>query len=218
MCWNQYVSLNTFLFSAFILVLIVYNNKYSPYKLEELNNVYMYFFLMSFITMQLIEFFLWRNLNDKNLNKLFSFLGIFLLLLQPVASLMLLNNIKLRNNMLIIYFIPTLSYFIYQANSIDFLTEVSKTGHLKWSWVSLKENKLTMLIIYYLFFLFFSLFYNKQYLGLIYTVILLLITLYSYQKDGSFGSLWCWSLNSLMLFYAIKLLVILPYKQHGICL
>ena len=54
MCWNQYVSLNTFLFSAFVLVLIVYNNKYSPYKLDELNSVYAYFFLMSFFTMQLI--------------------------------------------------------------------------------------------------------------------------------------------------------------------
>ena len=61
MCWNQYVSLNTFLFSTFILLLIFYNNKYSIYKIKELNNIYAYFFLMSFITMQLIEFFIWKN-------------------------------------------------------------------------------------------------------------------------------------------------------------
>jgi hypothetical protein len=109
MCWNQYVSLNTFLFSAFILVLIVYNNKYSPYKIDELNSIYAYFFLMSFFVMQLIEFFLWRNLNNKELNRLFSILGAFLLLLQPAASLSLLKDIDLRNKMLALYRIPAFS-------------------------------------------------------------------------------------------------------------
>jgi hypothetical protein len=216
MCWNQYVSLNTFLFSAFVLVLIVYNNKCSPYKFDELNSIYAYFFLMSFITMQLIEFFIWRNLNNKDLNKLFSNLGALLLMLQPVASLMLLKDITLRNKMLTIYGIPAFSYFIYEIVNKDFITVVSKTGHLKWQWVDLSGNK-QILFMSWLFFLFFSIFYNKHYLGLAYTVALLLISLYSYKKDGSFGSLWCWSINSLMLFYAIKLLVIIPYKEHGLC-
>ena len=216
MCWNQYVSLNTFIFSAFVLLLIVYNNKYSPYKIEELNNIYAYFFLMSFITMQLIEFFLWRNLNDKELNKLFSILGALLIMLQPIASLMLLKDIKVRNIMLMFYVIPAFSYIIYNINSKDFFTSVSKFGHLKWNWVEFKGNN-QILFIFWLFFLFFSIFYNKYYLGLAYTIFLLIITLYSYIKDGTFGSLWCWSINSLMLFYAIKLLVIIPYKEHGMC-
>ena len=216
MCWNQYVSLNTFLFSAFVLVLIVYNNKYSPYKLDELNSIYTYFFLMSFFVMQLIEFFIWRNLNNKDLNKLFSNLGALLLLLQPVASLTMLKDIDLRNKMLTLYVIPAFSYFIYEFVNKDFLTVVSKTGHLKWDWLDVSGNK-RILLIAWLFFLFFSLFYNKYYLAVTYTVVLLIISLYSYQKDGSFGSLWCWSINSLMLFFVIKLLVILLYKQHGLC-
>jgi hypothetical protein len=166
--------------------------------------------------MQLIEFFIWRNLNNKGLNKLFSNLGAVLLLLQPVASLMLLKDIDLRNKMLTLYVIPAFSYFIYEFSNKDFLTSVSKVGHLKWDWVDLSGNK-RILLIAWLFFLFFSIFYNKNYLALVYTVALLIISLYSYLKDGSFGSLWCWSINSLMLFCAIKLLVILPYKQHGIC-
>lgn len=216
MCWNQYVSLNTFIFSTVVLLLIVYNNKYSPYKFEEFNNIYAYFFLMSFITMQLIEFFLWKYINDKELNKLFSILGALLIMLQPIASLMLLKDIKIRNIMLILYVIPAVLYFIYNIISKDFITSVSKIGHLKWNWVEFKG--INQLLFYlWLFFLFFSAFYNKYYLGLAYIIVLLLITLYSYMKDGSFGSLWCWSINSLMLFYAIKLLIILPYKEHGIC-
>lgn len=38
MCWNEHVSLNTFLFSSFVLALIVYNNSYTKYKIQELNN------------------------------------------------------------------------------------------------------------------------------------------------------------------------------------
>jgi hypothetical protein len=166
--------------------------------------------------MQLIEFFIWRNLNNKDLNKLFSNLGALLLLLQPVASLTLLKDIDLRNRMLTLYIIPAFSYFIYEFTSKDFFTVVSKTGHLKWDWVDLSGNK-RILLVAWLFFLFFSIFYNKYYLGLAYTIALLIISLYSYLKDGSFGSLWCWSINSLMLFYAIKLLVIIPYKEHGLC-
>ena len=29
MCWNKEVSLNTFLFSSFVFLLILYNNKYT---------------------------------------------------------------------------------------------------------------------------------------------------------------------------------------------
>jgi hypothetical protein len=216
MCWNQYVSLNTFLFSALILLLIVYNNKYSPYKIKELDNIYAYIFLMSFFTMQLIEFFLWRNLNNKNLNQLFSILGALLLLLQPVASLMLINDINLRIKLLLTYCIPSFFYFIYQLNIKDFKTTISNKGHLKWDWVNLNGYK-HFVFIFWLFFLFLSLYINKQNLALTYTICLLIITLYSYMKDGSFGSLWCWSINSLMLFYAFNLLIILPYKKHGIC-
>ena len=38
MCWNETVSLNTFIFSMGALLLIMYNNAYTKYKIEELNN------------------------------------------------------------------------------------------------------------------------------------------------------------------------------------
>ena len=37
MCWNEHVSLNTFIFSIFVLLLIAYNNKYTQYKIEMFN-------------------------------------------------------------------------------------------------------------------------------------------------------------------------------------
>jgi hypothetical protein len=218
MCWNQYISLNTFTFSVFVLMLIAYNNKYSPYKMEEFNNVFVYLFFMSFIAMQLIEFFIWRNLKHADMNRKLSIAGALLLMVQPIASLMLLQNIGLRNAMLATYAIPAIVYFIYKVNTQDkFNTTVTKTGHLHWNWLNLTESKL-LGVVWFLF-LYFSIFAEKQYFvaGFI-TVVLLAASYYSYNKEGSYGSLWCWSINSLMIFYAIKLLVVLPYKEHGLCL
>ena len=96
MCWNENVSLNTFLFSGFILALIIYNNSFTKYKIQELNNKWVYFFIASFVFMQLIEFFIWRNIDNKYYNNIFSILATLLLLLQPIFSIMLLKNINLR--------------------------------------------------------------------------------------------------------------------------
>ena len=46
MCWNKEVSLNTFIFSIFVLLLIMYNNAYTQYKIEELNSIWVYLFFM----------------------------------------------------------------------------------------------------------------------------------------------------------------------------
>ena len=218
MCWNQYVSLNTFTFSTIILILIAYNNKYTPYKISELNNIFAYIFFMSFITMQLIEFFLWRNLNNKDINQKLSIAGALLLMVQPIASLLMLKDDFTRKAMLTTYTIPAFAYFIYKVNTqSNFNTTVTPTGHLRWNWLNQDKNKLLGLI--WFFFLYFSIFVEKQYYtaGII-TLALLAVSYYSYNKEGSYGSLWCWSINSLMIYYAIKLLIVLPYKEHGLCL
>ena len=217
MCWNQYVSINTFLFSTFVLLLIFINNKYSNYKIQLFDSIYAYIFMMSFLTMQLIEFFLWRNLNNKLLNRIFSTLGQLLLFIQPITSLMLIKEIPLRNKMLLTYSIPAFSYFIYELNKKEFKTNVAKNGHLKWDWLDLDNGYNRVFFLFWLFFLLFSLFVNKHYLGLSYTIALLIITYYSYNSLGTFGTLWCWSVNSFMLYFAFELLVLLPFREHGIC-
>jgi hypothetical protein len=213
MCWNQYVSINTFLFGVFVLLLISFYNKYSNYKIDEFKNPYTYFFIMSFITMQFIEFVLWRNLDNNFINKLMSILGSLLLVIQPIASLTMLHNIELRNKLLIIYSIPSFSYFIYKLLNKKFYTTISKNGHLKWNWAS-DINHNFLFYLFYLFFLYFSLFINKNYMGILLTLPLFGLFYYLYYNDGSAGSLWCWSINIIMLYYLIKLLILLPYNMR----
>lgn len=216
MCWNQYISLNTFVFSTFVLLLIAYNNKYTPYKIQELNNIFIYIFFMSFIAMQLIEFFIWRNINDVDMNRKLSILGALLLVIQPMASLLLLKDDFTKKTMLAAYSIPAIAFFVYKLYTQEFNTTVTKTGHLKWNWINLDKNKILGLV--WFFFLYFSIFTNTQnYEAGFITIFLLVFSYYSYNKEGSYGSLWCWSINSLMIFYAIKLMIVLPYQEHGLC-
>lgn len=215
MCWNQYISLNTFIFGVFVLLLIAFNNKYSNYKLNEFQNPYVYFFIMSFVTMQFIEFVLWRNLNNESINRIMSILGSLLLVIQPIASLTMLTNISLRNKLITIYSIPSFLFILYQFSNHNFSTTVSKSGHLKWNWTKMSNEFAFFGYIFYLFFLYFSLYYNKYYTPIFLTLPLFFVMYYFFYKDGSAGSLWCWSVNIVMLYFLIKLLLYLPYKEKG---
>ena len=208
MCFNESVSINTFLFGISVLSLIYINNRYSPskYKINEFNNPYSYFFTMSFITMQFYEYLLWKHLNNKLINYFISILGLLLLSIQPIASLTLLNDINLRNNLILTYSIPTFIYISYQIKTNHVHTTISKLGHLKWNWTYNPSTLYSFFIyIFYLFFLYISLFINKYYSGIIITLPLFIIMYYLYYKDGTAGSLWCWSVNTVMIYYFIKL-------------
>ena len=209
MCWNEHVSLNTFLFSSFVLLLIIYNNEYTKYKIQELNNPYIYIFLASFIFMQLIEFFIWRNINNKVYNNIFSIFGILLILIQPVASLMILKNIQLRNLLIMIYLFFVIPFSIYKFSTKHIHSVVSKRGHLNWKFFGVNPFSFLM----WLFFLLFIFFYEKIWFGIIFGVVSLLVVAVNFINDGSAGSIWCWSINLIMIYYAFYLLLYLPFLE-----
>ena len=212
MCWNAEVSLNTFLFSSFVMLLIMYNNKYTQYKIqfiEGIDNIWAYIFMFSFIFMQLIEFFIWKNINNPGLNSLFSILASILLLIQPIASIMLLSS-NIRMYMLIPYILLFIPVCIYKFITKKMNSSVTKLNHLHWSIIN---NNEPVLIIAWLFFYLFPLLYRGSIFGFIFSSLTLLVVLYNYYKDKSFGSMWCWIVNSLMIYFAAYLLFYLPFYK-----
>lgn len=207
MCWNQHVSLNTFLFSIFVLLLIIYNNAFTQYKIKYLNNHWIYLFFASFIFMQLIEFFIWRNVDNKFFNNIFSTMAALLIFLQPVASLMLLSKVQLRNTLLMIYITTSVPYFIYKISTKTMYSTVSKEGHLNW----LFFNNNLLPFLWWLFFFLFSLFYERQWSGFLFGFLSMCIFYYNFAKQRTFGSMWCWIVNSIMIYYAAYLLIYLPF-------
>ena len=216
MCWNEHVSLNTFLFSSFVLLLIIYNNLFTKYKIQELNNTFIYLFIASFVFIQLIEFFIWKNINNKFYNNMFSIMATVLLLLQPVASIMMIkSNIQFRNILLFLYLLLAIPFSIYKFSTTHIHSVISKSGHLDWKFFGATPIISTT----WLFFFLFSLIYEKRWFGIIFAIVTLIITFINYRNDRAVvGSMWCWIVNSIMIYYAFYLLMYLPFlEKSNIC-
>jgi len=212
MCWNAAVSLNTFLFSSFALLLIIYNNSFTKYKIKELNNKWTYIFFALIILMQLIEFFLWRNINNKYYNNLFSILAISLLVIQPIAGIMIIKTTTIRNVLLFVYLLLAIPYSIYQFSTKKIHTTVSKNGYLEWHFF---KNSFLVLFVWF-FCVFFSIIYEKIWTLVIFSIITLIILFIKYRDTA--WSRWCWVINSIMIYYIIYLLLFLPFlEQMQIC-
>lgn len=212
MCWNKDISLNTFLFSSFVLLLIIYNNTYTQYKINELDNIWMYLFFASFIFMQLIEYFIWRNINDPVYNNLFSIMATLLLFIQPIASTMLITNNTVRTNILLLYLILSVPLMTYRLFTKKINSTVSPLNHLKWNFIFYENSTIENIfyIGWFIFFLF-PLFYQGNTFGLLFGLLTFMVVLYNYYKDKTVNSMWCWIVNSLMIYYAGYLLLYLPF-------
>lgn len=216
MCWNETISLNTFMFSSLVLIFIWYNNTYTQYKVKEFDHWSVYFFFLSFSSMQLVEYFLWKSIKTKDLvrNKLFSVVGWLLIrVVQPLAVILTLPTkfLTIKTTLLLVYFSILLIISVYKKlyNPVQFITQVNTNNHLRWKWVELAKYEK---ILYYLYL---SLGFVLAIKLPIITLIIFLILLYSYfNYYMSWGSTWCSLVNSILLFFLIKILFILPYKEY----
>jgi hypothetical protein len=162
--------------------------------------------------MQLFEFFIWRNVDNKLYNKLFTILATLLLLVQPIASNMLITNKSVQQSMLFVYMICMVPFAIYRFMTQKINSTISDLGHLQWNMLLDNKSKIDNVIItiWFIFFLF-PLFYQKKTFGFLFGAITLIIIIYNYYKDNTVGSMWCWVVNSIMVYYAIYLLLYLPF-------
>lgn len=214
MCWNEDVSIKTFFITLIVLIIIMINNNFS-YKKTTRFKEYIGYFLLTIILMQLIEFFLWRNINNRLYNNIFSTLGVLLLVCQPIMSLNLIEDPKKRIYLMKIYSIPAIIYLIYNINTHNINTTISKKKHLKWNWQNTNIIFSTLTVLYYLFFLTIPFYINKNYITLLFGCVTFLTSLYLYKKDGSFGSIWCYFANALTFFYAFLILIYLPSTKSN---
>ena len=186
MCWNAKVSLNTFLFSLFGISFAYLNNAIG---------IFAFLYFLSFISMQLLEYFTWNNLNNKSMNRFLSKIGLFLIFIQ--VPLFILSCNKVENN--VKYLLIGL-YLLFSACSIfyfpiDFSMNKASNGHLAWNWL----NFPSFIVFTWLSFIFGLFLYQQQYatFGLYLGVVLAIY--YTYYKTNTWGSLWCWIANILAL-------------------
>lgn len=184
MCWNADISLNTFLFSLFALFFGLVNKRFS---------FLMGLFFLSFISMQLLEYFIWKGYD----NKLFSEIGLLLVLTQPLFSIIsLIKDKKVVTISLIAYILFIIGIFIlYPWKLIDFSSVKAKNGHLAWNWLNFHP----IVYIIWALFLLFPFIYNKQWVSLVLWLIIIGVIYLLYKKTNTWGSLFCYIANIISI-------------------
>lgn len=200
MCWNATVSLNTFLIGLFAITLSIINKTHPWYFL---------LFFMSFILMQLIEFFIWTFYDNRKLNSYFTFAGLILVLLQPIAASFLLykDHRLMMKYLLVAYLIFALIgllFIIPDKPIVDVVySRVGKDGHLIWSWI---DTITTYLLTVYTIFFFIPLYFSGNKWIFVLAAVTLLFSLYFYHKNRTWGSMWCWTANIVSIIIIIKII------------
>jgi hypothetical protein len=219
MCWNADISINTFLFSCFVLLFIYFTNTYTKYKTPFFDNPIVYLFILSVVSMQLIEFFLWRNLKNKSVNDTLSKLASFLFILQPLFLMLLIPILKIRNTMLTLYLLFMAFYLSYKKifSPIMFHTSIAKNGHLSWEFVNNKGYENIFTFIYLLFYIS-TAFLVNNFLITLFLIPSFILSLFFYFRDGTFGTMWCWISNLFLLYFLVDILIVKPYYEYnGLC-
>ncbi|NBP66067.1 MAG: hypothetical protein EBU66_15575 [Bacteroidetes bacterium] len=203
MCWNASVSLNTYIFALFGLIIGYINNFDRKFLLLGA--------LFSFI--QFIEYMLWSNFDNKNMNRLWSIIGFIVIILEPYATINMLNSGMLKNILFAWYsIIIGLNITFYKHN---FITTIAKNKHLEWRWLPnfITLPSILLWITWFVAILLPLMIRSKDNMDYRYITIIiigtLIMSLYFYVTTNSFGSMWCWSSNLIWL-YVI-------YKSFTIC-
>ncbi len=195
MCWNAEVSLSTFIFAV------------SSMTIGYLNNTETGKWLTLYITiacMQLLEYFIWKNLKYKKLNKLLSICGLVIILLQPLAAGLLIVN---KNYQKVFYILYILWMIIFLADNhpFTFTTTVSKNGHLSWNWLKIHDlYTLTWTMFVIIAIALSEVKHYQKSLIIVFIIALTYISWYIYKKDGTWGSIYCSFMNVIFFVVIIK--------------
>jgi len=181
------------------------------------DNPLVYLFLLEVASMQLIEFFLWRNLKDKSINGILSRMAICVIMLQQITLMIMIPNLTVRYIMLLVYAVLFIIYIQYKRtyNPIHYHTSIGKNGHLSWDWMNYKGYENIWFFVYLSFYIL-PLLAIKNIAFSLLLIIPLLLSLFYYFKYNTFGTMWCWSFNLFLLYFIVDILIIQPFG-HGLC-
>jgi hypothetical protein len=183
------------------------------------DNPLVYLFLFEVALMQLIEFFLWRNLKDKSINKSLSRMAVCTIILQQITLMIMIPNLMIRYSMLLVYVVLFFIYIQYRRayNPIHYHTSIGKNGHLSWEWMNYKGYENIWFFVYLSFYILPLLAIQNIAFSLL-LIIPLLLSFSYYFKYNTFGTMWCWSLNLFLLYFIVDILIIKPYYEYnGLC-
>ena len=152
------------------------------------------------MSMQLVEYFTWENLNNKKMNTFLSKIALFLVFVQVPLFILSRSKVESKLKFLLIGFYLLFTLFIMLYFPINFSMNKAQNGHLAWNWLKFP----TIIICIWISFIGGLLLYEKRYFeSIIYSIVVLAIYYTSY-KTNTWGSLWCWIANIIALQLILK--------------
>lgn len=142
-------------------------------------------------------------------------IGLFVIrIVQPFIILLLIPKKYFMIQSLLFFCYVSLLIIVhvykYFYNPIEFITTIDKSGHLYWKWLNLHNYEQIVFVLYTIIFL--TLFLSYPYLALFGSLTLL----YSYFiYKNTFGSMWCWIGNSILMYFLFNILFIMPYIEYN---
>lgn len=198
MCYSANLSLLSF---SFGLICSIYLYLYD--KTNE--NIVIALFYIFVSLMQLIEYFLWKNINCTSSNVIISNIGLILNYLQPFILFLLCNKYLSKNNLIDLNIIKLINFIyiiyilkIYKSHTTNkkLCTTINSKNHLEWAWVYNFKNDLIYHFIMWFNIINFS--NNKKVLhSIIVGYIFLLISFLKFKDN--IGEFWCLLVTSVPL-------------------
>lgn len=195
MCWNASVSLNTFVLSVFAIMFATTNKVIVPVKA---------FYYLLFVSMQLVEYFTWKHMKDRNMNRILSQIGLVIIILLPLGGMLAFFK-RTPTWLLGAYLLFVL--VMLSIHSINYSMTRASNGHLAWNWLRFPS---WVVMVYFLFWLSPYLIQQNWTLVAIHSTLFLTVY-YTYLKTDTWGSMWCWISNFF------SLLLILKVFQKDLC-
>jgi hypothetical protein len=190
MCWNAEVSLQSFLIGITAVFLGYQNGLSLPVTL----------FCLTIVFMQLIEYFVWTFSSNKTVNFVASLAAVGLLWLQPIASILTLESKETITGLQVYIGLSIIGLFLPNNKPLDQVYKMTQgeNGHLVWNWFQ-KDNRTILSLLVYFVFLLGPLLLRKQFILFSLATSTLALSLYSFYKDNTWGSLWCWIVNYIVV-------------------
>jgi hypothetical protein len=204
MCYNATISIQTWYFAllGFIIGFI------GGFPIRKL------LFALLFSSMQLVEYYLWKNIKNQSKNRFYSIIGHIILTLEPLFALIMIQNNYITQSLIYFYIFFTILFNFIYHHKINFYTTIGQNGHLDWQFT---RNIGNFYGFVWFSLLFFGVFMSKDIVFILGGIFTLLYSIIIEKNNNTFTSLWCyltniawiyiilWVITNKLLIYKLKI-------------
>eukprot|EP00300_Choanocystis_sp_HF-7_P003327 c12545_g1_i1.p1 GENE.c12545_g1_i1~~c12545_g1_i1.p1 ORF type:complete len:211 (-),score=19.95 c12545_g1_i1:1189-1821(-) len=202
MCWNAQVSIATFVFGLFATTFTFYHG-----VLTASGALY----YLSFTSIQLVEFFTWQNLDNDDVIRALSQVGLALIMSQPVCATMMLLPTKHKRwipHILVAYTIASCALVLPRLvrGELTFAMRVGTNCHLAWDWLNFPES---FYVVYFVGILL-PFMLRREWIAVAFSSGSALVCYVLHRETRTWGTLWCWIANFVGI-----VLIVLVFTGYG---